>query len=229
MKGEVTVQPSQLPFSFKEIEKAKHTTCTKKNVSDINAKIAQGFKMMLESSFLIMPRHVRLARANYKTSDANIAEDSYKATSTPGGRKRKRSIQSDFWSRIDSGEIDVQPTIDDWRKSMEPLRAPKVDTNMHNFAICTTNMTDYSYKSTAFGDVYYSPRFCDNKYIYRFVILTKGVRNEAYRILRSCGRCFLSESQIIHQLGIDLSPGWEHFMLFRSKLDELILRRPIGT
>ncbi|XP_954801.1 uncharacterized protein TA03930 [Theileria annulata] len=100
-------------------------------------------------------------------------------------------------------------------------------TVLENNNIITMSVSDYSYKSTPFGDVYYSPRFQDEKYIYRYVILTKGVRNEAYRLLKQSKSYLLTEHQIIRELCIDLSPGWEHFMLFKNRLDELILRRKL--
>ncbi|GFE55771.1 RNA binding protein protein [Babesia ovis] len=173
-------------------------------------------------------RPMRLARASYATaSDADIDENVPDQGEFLAGNKRTRNTKTDFWSRVDAGEINIQSALDAWRNNSNITPQSVVDTTIPNYAISTTNLSDYSYKTTVFGDVYYSPRFNDNKYTYRFVILTKGVRNEAYRILKSCGRHFLTEMQIIHQLGIDLSPGWEHFMVFRNKLEELILRRPL--
>eukprot|EP00920_Eleutheroschizon_duboscqi_P012349 GHVT01029493.1.p1 GENE.GHVT01029493.1~~GHVT01029493.1.p1 ORF type:complete len:540 (+),score=48.62 GHVT01029493.1:1659-3278(+) len=37
----------------------------------------------------------------------------------------------------------------------------------------------------------------------------------------------LSEDDIVRRLGIDLSPGWEHIFVFKNKLRELVLRRPL--
>ncbi|ORM40555.1 uncharacterized protein BXIN_2128 [Babesia sp. Xinjiang] len=192
--------------------------------------VSDGISIEQGKALFILPRHIRLARACYAVATNSFIEEHVTNKSDScAGNKRARSSQSDFWSRVDSGEIKIQTTLDEWRNSAKSTLQRKVNTNIPNFAISTTNLSDYSYKTTAFGDVYYSPRFNDNKYTYRFVILTKGVRNEAYRILKSCGRHFLTEVQIIHQLGIDLSPGWEHFMVFRNKLEELILRRPLGS
>ncbi|GIX64100.1 cyclin-dependent kinase regulatory subunit protein [Babesia caballi] len=183
-----------------------------------------------EKAIFVMPRHIRLAKACYAmTSDAGSETWAFENRGATYGNKRARSSNCDFWARVDAGEIKIHATVEEWCRLAEMAPVAKVDTKIPNYDISTTSLADYSYKSTPFGDVYYSPRFDDNKYTYRFVILTKGVKNEAYRILKSCGRHFLSESQIIHQLGIDLSPGWEHFMVFRNKLDELILRRPLGS
>ncbi|EDO05318.1 Cyclin-dependent kinase regulatory subunit family protein [Babesia bovis T2Bo] len=189
-----------------------------------------GIRTKQELPMFIMPRHIRLASASYAmSSDADMEDDSSQKTDSHTGNKRARISHTDFWSRVDAGEIKIKGAIDTWSNIATSSQQSPVNTNLPNYAISTTNLSDYSYKTTPFGDVYYSPRFNDNKYTYRFVILTRGVRNEAYRILKSCGRHFLTEMQIIHQLGIDLSPGWEHFMVFRNKLEELILRRPLGS
>ncbi|EAN30825.1 Cyclin-dependent kinase regulatory subunit family protein [Theileria parva strain Muguga] len=165
-----------------------------------------------------------------------------------------REYVGDFWSRVDSNEIPILPllhianscstggtvetventvegTVGAVEASAENVEAgtsgPSAVTEIQNISIITMSVSDYSYKSTPFGDVYYSPRFQDDKYIYRYVILTKGVRNEAYRLLKQSKSYLLTEHQIIRELCIDLSPGWEHFMLFKNRLDELILRRKL--
>ncbi|GBE61322.1 cyclin-dependent kinase regulatory subunit [Babesia ovata] len=175
----------------------------------------------------VLPKHIRLARGCYaKASDADREADVLDLHSPIHKNKRGRNSHYSFWSRVDAGEIKIQRTLDEWRLSAAATPTYEVHKNISNYEISTTNLGDYPYKSTPFGDVYYSPRYSDHKYTYRFVILTKGVRNEAHRILKNCGAHFLTEAQIIHQLGIDLSPGWEHFMVYRNRLDELILRRP---
>lgn len=206
----------------------KRVQSHKRTLSD-GCKVVEGSHVNSQRHTLILLRHLRLARACYKTtSDADVAAENCHRYAF-AGMKRARTSHYDFWTRVDLGEINIQQPLDEWRKRIAPLKGVRINTNIPNYAISTTNMADYSYKSTAFGDVYYSPRFNDNKYIYRFVILTRGVRSEACRLLKNCGRYFLTEPQIIHQLGIDLSPGWEHFMVFRNKLDELILRRPLNS
>ncbi|UKJ89188.1 hypothetical protein MACJ_002436 [Theileria orientalis] len=140
-------------------------------------------------------------------------------------RKRpRREPVGDFWSRVDSGDIDIGPDLERMKLMAKPVFTPP-NPNIKNYDIITTSVSEYSYKSTPFGEVYYSPRFQDDKYIYRYVMLSKGVKEEAYRILKRSKSFLLTEHQILRGLGIDLSLGWEHFMLFKNRLDELILRR----
>ncbi|KFG63025.1 cyclin-dependent kinase regulatory subunit protein [Toxoplasma gondii RUB] len=85
----------------------------------------------------------------------------------------------------------------------------------------------YPKKLTQFGEVHYSPRYEDDRYVYRHVLLSSGVRKAAEEMAKHHSKTgFLSEEQFIYQLGIDLSPGWQHFMRFKGRLRELILRRP---
>ncbi|CDR95500.1 hypothetical protein, conserved [Babesia bigemina] len=196
----------------------------------MNAKdCIDGYGIQSVKGTFISPKHIRLARGCYAmASDSDREVDTLDQHSPILKNKRGRSSHFSFWSRVDAGEIKIQQTLEEWRLLASATPTYEVHKNIANYEISTTNLGDYPYKSTPYGDVYYSPRYSDHKYTYRFVILTKGVRNEAHRILKNCGTHFLTEAQIIHQLGIDLSPGWEHFMVYRNRLDELILRRPFG-
>ncbi|CBZ55713.1 hypothetical protein NCLIV_061380 [Neospora caninum Liverpool] len=95
-----------------------------------------------------------------------------------------------------------------------------------NCEILNTDIRNYPWKETPFGDVYYSPRYSDERYTYRHVILSRGVRKEAEKLASTMPDGLLTEDMFIHCLGIALSPGWTHFMCFNRKLKELILRRP---
>ncbi|BAM41512.1 uncharacterized protein TOT_030000774 [Theileria orientalis strain Shintoku] len=144
---------------------------------------------------------------------------------TDVSKKRPRKEPSgDFWSRVDSGEIDIGSELEKKKIRAIPVFSP-VNMKIKNYEIITWSVSEYSYKTTPYGEVYYSPRFQDDKYIYRYVMLSKGVKEEAYRILKRSKTFLLTEHQILRELNIDLSLGWEHFMLYKNRLDELILRR----
>ncbi|KAL8436725.1 hypothetical protein Efla_002157 [Eimeria flavescens] len=95
-----------------------------------------------------------------------------------------------------------------------------------NCELINVDIRSYPWKNTPFGDVYYSPRYTDDRYTYRHVILTNGVRKEAERVAATVPGGLLTEEVFVHYLGIVLSSGWSHFMLFNKQYKELILRRP---
>lgn len=136
-----------------------------------------------------------------------------------------------FWSRIDDLGIVFDLKNIKLRESQDSLQCRRRTAfvkpeELDNFEIITTPIKDYAYKTTKYGEVYYSPRYQDDKYIYRYVLLSRRVKKEAYRLSKMQPSSLLTDEQIVRHLGIDLSPGWEHFMIYRNKLDELILRRP---
>ncbi|KAL8274110.1 hypothetical protein Esti_001952 [Eimeria stiedai] len=98
-----------------------------------------------------------------------------------------------------------------------------------NCELINVDIRSYPWKNTPFGDVYYSPRYNDDRYTYRHVILTNGVRKEAERVSATVPGGLLTQEVFVHYLGIVLSNGWSHFMLFNKQLKELILRRPKET
>ncbi|CDJ30365.1 cyclin-dependent kinase, putative [Eimeria mitis] len=89
-----------------------------------------------------------------------------------------------------------------------------------------SDISRYPVKNTPSGIVFYSPRYSDDRFIYRHVLLSAGVKKAAEEIANATKSAFLTEGQFIYQLGIHLSPGWEHFMIFKGEMRELILRRP---
>ncbi|CDI86893.1 cyclin-dependent kinase, putative [Eimeria praecox] len=89
-----------------------------------------------------------------------------------------------------------------------------------------SDISRYPVKNTPSGIVFYSPRYSDDRFIYRHVLLSAGVKKAAEEIANATKSAFLTEGQFIYQLGIHLSPGWEHFMVFKGEMRELILRRP---
>ncbi|XP_026190284.1 uncharacterized protein LOC34623253 [Cyclospora cayetanensis] len=95
-----------------------------------------------------------------------------------------------------------------------------------NCELINVDIRSYPWKNTPFGDVYYSPRYSDDRYVYRHVLLTNGVRKEAERVAATVPGGLLTEEVFVHYLGIVLSSGWSHFMLFNKQFKELILRRP---
>ncbi|CDI78324.1 cyclin-dependent kinase, putative, partial [Eimeria acervulina] len=95
-----------------------------------------------------------------------------------------------------------------------------------NCELINVDIRSYPWKNTPFGDVYYSPRYNDDRYTYRHVLLTNGVRKEAERVAATVPGGLLTEEVFVHYLGIVLSSGWSHFMLFNKQFKELILRRP---
>ncbi|EKX72972.1 hypothetical protein BEWA_015310 [Theileria equi strain WA] len=105
-----------------------------------------------------------------------------------------------------------------------------------------TDAEDYATLQTRFGRIIYSPKLQDNKYLYRFVILTKeaqeavemlcktsprGSKNLNRNFSKSGGKRLLTEYEIIKNLGIQMSSGWEHFFYFKNMQKELVLRKPI--
>ncbi|KAK1939865.1 hypothetical protein X943_004071 [Babesia divergens] len=100
-----------------------------------------------------------------------------------------------------------------------------------------TDADDYAVLSTRFGRIIYSPKFQDDVYMYRFVILTKEAQEAVETLSRTppkqgrsyanpvTGKRCLSEFEIVRQLGIQMSPGWEHFMYFKNAQKELVLRK----
>ncbi|KAF8820386.1 cyclin-dependent kinase regulatory subunit protein [Cardiosporidium cionae] len=111
-----------------------------------------------------------------------------------------------------------------------PLTFLPIDVAIDKVVNCEfikSEIKQYPNKFTQYGEVNYSPRYRDDRYIYRHVILTYDVRRMAENLANRSPDGLLTEEQFIHVLGIDLSPGWEHFMRFKGRLRELILRRPL--
>ncbi|CDR97566.1 hypothetical protein, conserved [Babesia bigemina] len=103
-----------------------------------------------------------------------------------------------------------------------------------------TDADDYAALQTRFGRIIYSPKFKDQHYMYRFVVLTKEAQEAVEALSRTLpnngklpcsyipsmgGKRFLTEFEIVRQLGIQMSPGWEHFMYFKNTQKELVLRK----
>ncbi|ORM40565.1 uncharacterized protein BXIN_2052 [Babesia sp. Xinjiang] len=123
------------------------------------------------------------------------------------------------------------------RRSGIVQRPVKFDMN-DDFMV--TDADDYAVLQTRFGRIIYSPKFKDEQYMYRFVVLTKEAQEAVdalSRTLPNSGRLqgtyapssgprrYLSEFEIVRQLGIQMSPGWEHFMYFKNSHKELVLRK----
>ncbi|KAK2195096.1 bifunctional Cyclin-dependent kinase [Babesia duncani] len=103
-----------------------------------------------------------------------------------------------------------------------------------------TDAEDYAILTTKYGRVIYSPKMQDDKYMYRFVILTKDAQEavealaniqpkqqRTNKMQKTANKRLLSEYEIIRELGIQMSPGWQHFMYFKNQQREIILRRPL--
>ncbi|GBE62358.1 cyclin-dependent kinase regulatory subunit [Babesia ovata] len=103
-----------------------------------------------------------------------------------------------------------------------------------------TDADDYAALQTRFGRIIYSPKFKDQHYMYRFVVLTKEAQEAVEALSRTLpnngklpcsyvpsmgGKRYLTEFEIVRQLGIQMSPGWEHFMYFKNSQKELVLRK----
>ncbi|CTQ41136.1 hypothetical protein BMR1_03g02680 [Babesia microti strain RI] len=118
-----------------------------------------------------------------------------------------------------------------------------------NDEFMSTDPVDYATLVTRFGKVFYSPKFQTDKYVYRYIILPKQSQDAAEAlckqraILKNSGQneinspviaCekskfvrFLDEPEILRQLGIHMSSGWQHFFVFKNSIKEIILRRKI--
>lgn len=94
-----------------------------------------------------------------------------------------------------------------------------------------TDAEDYAVLNTRFGRIVYSPKFQDENYMYRFVILTREAQEALEVIAKNKNRNyttrFLTEYEIIREMGIQMSAGWEHFMYFKNQCREVILRKPL--
>ncbi|EDO07106.1 Cyclin-dependent kinase regulatory subunit family protein [Babesia bovis T2Bo] len=118
--------------------------------------------------------------------------------------------------------------------------APRPVTYDLNDDFMVTDADDYAVLQTRFGKIIYSPKFKDDKYMYRFVLLTKEAQEAVEALSRTLPNAsrhqgnyitshgpkrYLTEFEIVRQLGIQMSPGWEHFMYFKELNKELVLRK----
>ncbi|ORM40334.1 Cyclin-dependent kinases regulatory subunit [Babesia sp. Xinjiang] len=73
----------------------------------------------------------------------------------------------------------------------------------------------------------HSTRYCDDRYEYKHVTLTKEQQYIVYRqaLERSKGR-LLHEDFIVTTLRIRQTPGWEHYYVYPPNPQVLCLRRP---
>lgn len=102
-----------------------------------------------------------------------------------------------------------------------------------------TDSEEYAVLNTAFGHIIYSPKFQDDKYMYRFMVLTNEAQRQVEKLsktspkngfnigLSAGGKRLLTYHEIVHTLGIKMSPGWHHFLYFKNTQKELILRKPL--
>uniref|UniRef100_A0A3B0MR52 Cyclin-dependent kinases regulatory subunit n=1 Tax=Theileria annulata TaxID=5874 RepID=A0A3B0MR52_THEAN len=102
-----------------------------------------------------------------------------------------------------------------------------------------TDSEEYAVLNTAFGHIIYSPKFQDDKYMYRFMVLTSEAQRQVEKLsktspkngfnvgLSAGGKRLLTYHEIVHTLGIKMSPGWHHFLYFKNVQKELILRKPL--
>lgn len=68
----------------------------------------------------------------------------------------------------------------------------------------------------------YSDKYCDDTYEYRHVMLTEA----AFQKLPK--DTLLSEIDW-RRLGLQMSPGWEHYMIFKPEPYVLLFRRPLSN
>ncbi|UKJ89010.1 hypothetical protein MACJ_002256 [Theileria orientalis] len=124
------------------------------------------------------------------------------------------------------------------KRAMRKTNASRKSLNPYNMndEFMLTDSEDYAFIETRFGRILYSPKIHDDKYMYRFIVLTNEAQN-AVDMLSRCSRTlgagtynykrFLTESQIMHDLGIRMSGGWTHYFYFKNGHKELILRKRI--
>lgn len=69
--------------------------------------------------------------------------------------------------------------------------------------------------------VKYSNTYEDDQYIYRHVMLTQGIyeRNGLKRTKR------LYNEHQWRKLGLNMSPGWEHYMWFKAEKNLMLFRK----
>lgn len=109
-----------------------------------------------------------------------------------------------------------------------------------NDTFMLTDVNDYASIMTRFGRITYSPKFKDEEYMYRFIIIPKEAQEAVETLSRTSprqgrlthtqlssipGKRYLTECEVVSQLGIQMSPGWEHFMYFKNGQKELVLRK----
>ncbi|CAJ0579900.1 unnamed protein product, partial [Mesorhabditis spiculigera] len=70
------------------------------------------------------------------------------------------------------------------------------------------------------NDFYYSPKYEDDEYEYRHVHVTKEVAKQVPK------NRLLSETEW-RSLGIQQSPGWEHYMIHGPERHVLLFRRAL--
>uniref|UniRef100_A0A1I7TK21 Cyclin-dependent kinases regulatory subunit n=1 Tax=Caenorhabditis tropicalis TaxID=1561998 RepID=A0A1I7TK21_9PELO len=70
-------------------------------------------------------------------------------------------------------------------------------------------------------DIYYSPRYADDEYEYRHVILPQVIARQLPK------EKLLSEAEW-RRVGVTQSLGWEHYMVHRPEKHILLFRRPLN-
>nr|ABM55598.1 cyclin-dependent kinase subunit-like protein [Maconellicoccus hirsutus] len=69
-------------------------------------------------------------------------------------------------------------------------------------------------------EFYYSPKYYDDKYEYRHVVLPK-------EIARLVSKTELMSEAEWRAIGVQMSPGWIHYMIHRPEPHILLFKRPI--
>mmetsp|Transcript_1184 Transcript_1184/g.2010 ORF Transcript_1184/g.2010 Transcript_1184/m.2010 type:complete len:83 (-) Transcript_1184:237-485(-) len=69
----------------------------------------------------------------------------------------------------------------------------------------------------------YSEKYEDDSYEYRHVFLTKAMTKAMWEINK--GKVLLTEEQW-RSLGVQQSPGWEHYAIHSPEVNILLFRRP---
>ncbi|XP_065209381.1 cyclin-dependent kinases regulatory subunit 1 [Planococcus citri] len=69
-------------------------------------------------------------------------------------------------------------------------------------------------------EFYYSPKYYDDKYEYRHVVLPK-------EIARLVSKTELMSEAEWRAIGVQMSPGWVHYMIHRPEPHILLFKRPV--
>ncbi|KAH0479830.1 MAG: hypothetical protein KVP17_001796 [Porospora cf. gigantea B] len=76
-------------------------------------------------------------------------------------------------------------------------------------------------------EITYSDRLFDEKFEYRWVVLTREAANRAQsKMSRRTGNLLLERDW--RESGITMSAGWMHFMIHPPETHVLLFRRPLG-
>eukprot|EP00920_Eleutheroschizon_duboscqi_P003615 GHVT01008425.1.p1 GENE.GHVT01008425.1~~GHVT01008425.1.p1 ORF type:complete len:185 (-),score=27.45 GHVT01008425.1:1301-1855(-) len=96
-----------------------------------------------------------------------------------------------------------------------------------NCALLAAKQAEYPHKPIVnrTGSFQLSPEYQEGEWMYRHVYLHGDVKQEAQRLVLKSPTGFLSDFAIRFELGIVLSGGWEHCMVFKGTMDVLVLRR----